>query len=382
MEAGAAISERVSRDIDAAGGAISFARFMERALYEPGFGYYERAAVPVGKGGDFYTSVSVGPLFGELLAHRFAGYLEDLAARSGPNERFQLVESGAHDGQLAADILAFLDQWRPELAARTDYWLVEPSSTRQKWQRSRLAPYGNRVRWWSRLDCLPPVSGVVLGNELLDAFPVHRLGWDAGRREWFEWGVGRSAAGLAWCRLPVPTVPVPALVPELLEVLPDGFSTEVCPAAEAWWGQAAACLRSGWLFTADYGLEAAEFFVPRRAGGTLRAYEAHRLVDVDLNRPGAQDLTAHVNFSVLCAAGERQGLKTDCLTGQRRFLTEVFAETQRTPGRFPDWDARRVRQFQTLTHPEHLGSAFSILVQSRSEDPRDLVAPASDGGVS
>jgi SAM-dependent MidA family methyltransferase len=367
---GAALLElrrRLREEMAAHDGAISFARFMARALYEPGLGYYERDRGVVGKAGDFYTSVSVGPLFGELLACQFATWLESLPDFQNPAARFQLVEAGAHDGTLARDLLTALAQQRPELGARIDYRIIEPSPIRQAWQRTTLAAWGTQVHWCAAVAEVGEIRGVILSNELLDALPVHRLGWDAVQRRWFEWGVEPSGEQFGWVRgaLVTPGVPLPELPAELLAVLPDGFTTEVCPAATDWWRRAAAQLTAGWLFTADYGLEAAEFFLPHRTNGTVRAYSGHRLVADVLADPGAQDLTAHVNFTALQEAGVAAGLATVARRSQRRFLTDVFTVTQGAGSGFPTWDAPRVRQFQTLTHPEHLGRAFSVLAQRR-----------------
>ena len=170
-------------------GAITFARFMELALYCPGLGYYESPETQVGQKGDFYTSVSVGSLLGELLAFQFAGWLEESGASP-----WQLLEAGAHDGQLAADILNWLSQRRPELLARFEYWILEPSERRRRRQQETLAAYKERVRCFSSWAELPAtgVRGVIFSNELLDAFPVHRIGWDASRQRWFEWGVSQK----------------------------------------------------------------------------------------------------------------------------------------------------------------------------------------------
>jgi SAM-dependent MidA family methyltransferase len=123
-------------------GILPFARFMELALYCPDYGYYERESDTVGRAGDFYTSVSAGPLFGELLAWQIAVWLKPL-----PGDRLQIVEAGAHDGKLAADILGWLRQWRPELFARVEYVICEPSVRRRRWQESRLTDCGAPVRW-------------------------------------------------------------------------------------------------------------------------------------------------------------------------------------------------------------------------------------------
>lgn len=374
-KASAEMSEVIHAEIRAAGGVISFARFMELALYAPGLGYYERAAQVVGREGDFYTSVSVGPVFGELLAFQFA---EWMAADSS----FQIVEVGAHDGRLARDILGWLRQWRPALAGAMEYWIVEPSPIRRGWQTETLAPFAGQVRWASAIpdsngsaaanlrsliSHLPLIRGVLFANELLDALPVHRLGWDAAAHAWFEWGVTAQADGLEWSRLVLPPVSaiVPVLPDELLAVLPDGFSTEACPVATDWWRNAAQALVEGRLLTFDYGLEDAEFFLPQRAGGTLRGYHRHRFADHVLAHPGDQDLTAQVNFTAVQHAGEAAGLSTEVFTRQSHWLTGIMARTGAVPNAFESWNAQRIRQFQTLTHPEHLGRAFSVLVQRR-----------------
>jgi SAM-dependent MidA family methyltransferase len=377
-----ALAEIIRSEI-ARNGALSCARFMELALYHPVHGYYERDASTVGRRGDFFTSVSVGSLFGELLAFQFAEwlaeYFETPEAASWPT--CQIVEAGAHDGRLAADILGHLREYRPALFDRLEYWIVEPSARRRTWQRETLRPFEGLVRWCSSLAGLTSqprsgIHGVVFSNELLDAFPVHRLGWDTKETRWFEWGVGFDGGRFAWTRLagdlplkacqPLATFHQPSveLPPALLAVLPDGFTVEAGPAAIHWWQQAAQALEWGVLLTLDYGLHAEEFFAPQRAAGTLRAYQGHHEVADLLAEPGAQDLTAHVNFTALQAAGEAIGLTTEGLLRQAKFLTRIFAATQESPAQFPAWTPERVRQFQTLTHPEHLGRPFQVLLQS------------------
>jgi SAM-dependent MidA family methyltransferase len=355
-------------------GPMPFARFMDAALYTPGLGYYERGPGQVGRGGDFCTSVSVGPLFGGLLAAQIADWL-DAEGGDGP---LALVEAGAHDGQLAHDILAALGRRRPDLLDRIHYWLIEPSVQRQNWQRLKLENVASRVGWVAGFDQLPPsgVRGVILSNELLDAFPVHRLGWDARRRRWFEWGVGWQEGRFTWQPLP-PDTGGPdwdqALamagfdLPDALRaVLPDGYVLEWAPGAAAWWEQAAGALRSGRLLTLDYGFTALELLNPARTTGTLRAYARHQTGADPLANPGEQDLTAHVNFTQIQLAGERAGLQTVGLFTQPEFLSRIAA---RLLAHEPAWTAHEVRQFQSLTHPDHLGRAFRVLVQKRNAPP-------------
>ena len=344
---------------------------MELALYCPNYGYYEQKRDTPGKRGDFYTSVSVGPLFGELLAFQFAEWLEQLPIADC---RLPIVEAGAHDGRLAKDILNWLKLQRPTLFERIEYWILEPSTRRQEWQRETLEDFAPHVRW--EASHLTPhasrLNGIIFSNELLDAMPVHRLGWDAQRRQWFEWGVTILSERFDWCRLPnsVPATrhpPPAAIAPELLEILPEGFTIEICPAAETWWREAAARLQHGKLVTLDYGLSAEEFFAPQRRDGTLRAYRQHQICGDVLANPGDQDLTAHVNFTALQQAGEAVGLKTESLLTQAQFLTRIGARAWSPENNFGVWSQERSRQLQTLTHPQHLGRAFRVLVQSRGD---------------
>ncbi|HEX4350235.1 MAG TPA: SAM-dependent methyltransferase [Verrucomicrobiae bacterium] len=351
---------------------ISFARFMELALYCPETGYYEAKKDIVGRRGDFITSVSVGSLFGELLAFQFAEWLGELPIA---NYRLPIVEAGAHDGRLAADILSWLRAHRPGLFETVEYIIIEPSPSRQHWQKETLADFAGKVSWASQLSELKnrqsaignqqSFGGIIFSNELLDAFPVHRYGWDAGNKSWFEWGVALEGENFCWVRIQPPASSLQGLCPSELEnVLPDGYMIETSPAAGDWWREAAAILSRGKLLTIDYGHSEEEIFSPARTRGTLRAYHQHHVSDDLLANPGEQDLTAHVDFSAIQKAGEAAGLRTEQFCTQPQFLTRILqrAVTGKT---FASVDAKQVRQFQTLTHPEHLGRAFRVLVQSR-----------------
>jgi len=377
-----------------AGGAISFARFMELALYCPVYGYYEKEEDTIGRRGDFYTSVSVGDLFGELLAFQFSRWLEEWPMSNdearlshvqpqaqGPWTRVRIVEAGAHRGQLAKDILTWLREHRPELFGRLRYCIVEPSLRRRAWQQRALDEFAATLRWaatFSELtDADPgtpsaprPAGTVIFANELLDALPMHRVGWDARKRSWFEWGVTIQRERFIWTRMEQSGAPGgppfegPKLPPRLLDVLPDGFVTEICPAARGWWVEAARALHWGKLLTFDYGHAAEELL--QRAKGTLRAYRDHHISDEVLEFPGEQDITASVDFSALLEAGESAGLRTEAFEPQGRFLTRLAAPFVEANTRAGQWPPQRVRQFQTLTHPDHLGASFRVLVQSSS----------------
>ncbi len=362
---------------------------MELALYCPDTGFYEKDDDTLGRGGHFFTSVSVGPLFGDLLAYQIAEWMIESDGRSaaaasgvGPTiiagqansrrEGYLLIEAGAHRGQLARDILTWLRGRRPELLERIEYWIIEPSPRRQQWQARSLAEFRAKVHWADSLASvrqeLMTQTGIIIANELLDAMPVHRLGWDAHRRVWFEWGVAWRDDHFAWVRLSEPCAESGILSwipPELLAMLPDGFSTEICPLAEKWWGEAAGVLQRGKLLTFDYGLEGEEFIVPHRAQGTLRAFRNHRCNEDLLADPGEQDITAHVNLSRIRAVGEAAGLRTESRATQAQFLTEIATRFWQEPDRNGRWSSKQIREFQTLVHPQHLGRAFCVVLQSR-----------------
>ena len=217
-----------------------------------------------------------------------------------------------------------------------------------------------------------------------------RLGWAAKQHTWYEWGVTIRDGLFTWIKMSAPT-PLPAGQEPLAKIssnvlpnslhhsttpplhhsvsfdLPDQFILEVCPATEQWWRTAASMLQRGKLLTIDYGFTAEELLLPERTQGTLRAYQGHHVSSDLLAFPGQQDLTAHVNFSAIRAAGESAGLKTEALATQEQFLTQIAAEVWKGESTLGKWSPQQTRQFQTLVHPEHLGRAFRVLVQGSSE---------------
>ncbi|MBL9173782.1 MAG: SAM-dependent methyltransferase [Verrucomicrobiales bacterium] len=372
-----ALQDRILHAIADAGGVIPFARFMAAALYEPDLGYYERTPSVVGRRGDFQTAVTVGPLFGELLAFQFATWLETPGVVP-ENGALHVVETGAHDGRLMADILGWLRTWRPQLVARIQPWILDPSPRRRDWQRETLGRAGFQVEWAADPAELGQrtggVNGVLYSNELLDAFPVHRLAWSRTRSRWQELGVAWDGERFVGRRMPDESVTAATpdlhrlseLPAELLSVLPDGFLVEVCPAAADWWREMAGILRSGVHVALDYGFPDDTVLRPEHPEGTLRAYRAHQVSGDVLTDPGEQDLTAQVDFGAIASVGAAAGLRTLAREPQRRWLTRIFEATLNSESGFSEWDAPRVRQFQTLTHPEHLGRRFQVLAQARA----------------
>jgi SAM-dependent MidA family methyltransferase len=349
------VLERLEQELR--NGVMPFARFMELALYSPEVGYYERQLAQIGSRGDFYTSVSTGPFFGELLAFQFGRWF-------GDQKDFgvlQIVEAGAHNGQLAADVLGGLRKHFPALLSRTEYHIVEPSPSRQQAQQAMLQDFPG-IRWRESMRDVKQVRGVVFSNELLDAMPVHRFQWNKPANRWEEIGVAKSGTGFTWQPLSAPTTMPPALPQALLDVLPHGYALETSPVANAWWQSAAESLAAGKLLTIDYGGTFEEMLNPGRTKGSLRAYSRHHVSADVLAAPGEQDITADVDFTEISRIGEAAGLNTESFTTQSQFLTAIARDLWTRTG---SWPQEQVRQFQTLTHPEHLGRPFRVLVQSR-----------------
>ncbi len=340
-------------------GPMRFDRFMQLALYHPKHGYYGRPR-PIGRTGDFYTSVSVGPLFGRLLARQF----QQMAELPGEDE-FWVVEQGAHDGQLARDVLEELGRV-PRSAVRWRYLIIEPSRAAREAQATVLSEFSGQVRWLERLEDFAETkpAGVYFSNELVDALPVRLI--ERTPSGWCERCVGLEGKdSFAWTLTPIVDDELRDAMAE--RSLPDvpGYQTEIHLEARRWMRAVAGFLRRGYIATIDYGYPAALYDAPFRQAGTLSCYrEHHRGGDV-LADPGEQDITAHVELTSLARAGEKAGWTTLGLVDQQRFLTGIVGQDSGVIS------PAEVRALQTLTHPEHLGSRFKVLIQAK-DAPSDL----------
>jgi len=329
-------------------GPLPFRRYMELALYHPEFGYYTSGRAQIGRKGDFFTNVSVGPLFGRLLAWEFAR----LWAAEGRPSDFTLVEQGAHGGELMGDVLGGLQELAPECFAATRAILVEPSPALAARQKEHLA--SQPVRWATSLENLEPFAGVHFSNELPDAFPVHLVQWTG--TEWLERGVQAKGDALEFINLPLSSLELAEACASIPQPLPAGYITEVNLAAPRWLAGIAGKLTRGSVLVVDYGYPREEYYAPERTEGTLSAYASHRREPNPLARPGEVDLTAHVDFTGLAAAGERAGLRVAELTDQHHFIVRLgmdyFASER---------PAKERRAFMTLMHPQFMGRAFKVL---------------------
>ena len=352
------MAAHIGDEIRRAGGWIPFSAFMRMALYAPGLGYYAAGANKFGAAGDFFTAPELSSLFGHALANQFA---EVLRATGG-----SVLELGAGTGRLAADILtrlAALD------VLPATYAILEPSpDLRERQQRTlrRLAPeLASRVRW---LDALPGEwSGVIFGNEVLDALPVELLA----RRdsEHLRRGVTVDGAGrIAWRDVPLTDDSHRRAIDTLF---PAGdYESEINPEAEALTATLAHLLRRGLLLWIDYGFPAREYYHPQRTTGTLMChYRQHAHAD-PLLLPGLQDITAHVDFSAIAQAGLDAGLELAGYTTQAGFLLNCgIADLLQQTGEPGTVEfLRHSNAVQRLLSPAEMGELFKVIAFTRDVD--------------
>ncbi|BCU78341.1 SAM-dependent methyltransferase [Luteolibacter sp. LG18] len=334
---------------------MPFDRFMAAALYDPTRGYYARGTRQVGRKGDFFTSVSVGPAFGQLLARRFA----DWWTGAGEPARWRILEMGAHDGTLARDILETLAASSPTAFAGLTYAILEQLPSLAAAQTERLSDYGDRFQSVASPAELAPLPGIIFGNELLDALPCHVLEW----REafWWEGRIDASNGHFQWNfnirwdgPSPQPSVP-----------LPSGYRTETRTGYRDLLASLAPTLERGLMLWIDYGFARPEYLLPERTAGTLRTFTRHRAGDDPLDSPGERDITAHVDFTAVAEAALSLGIVPTDFRDQGSWLTRQAGTWLRHLEQHPDPAA--IRQFQTLVHPAHLGARFHVLELSVNE---------------
>jgi SAM-dependent MidA family methyltransferase len=327
---------RFMRETIRAYGPQPFAWFMEQALYHPEHGYYSSGRASIGRRGDYFTNVSVGPIFGQLLAAQFA----EIWQRLGQIGNFAIVEQGAHHGDFARDVLARVRERFPKFFAALRYRIVEPFPVLQDRQSATLADFRDKVQWTRSLT---PFTGVHFSNELLDALPVNLPG---------------KRVGLA--------------NDEFVFIdVPDDPATKANQWALDWIDVVAANLRRGFVIMIDYGHARSRFH------HSLQVRAQHRHLDSPFEQIGRADISMHVNWTDLAERAEADGLYIAGFTDQHRFLTGILSTyPELLPSDSSDLTAlssqvsrageREIaRELQTLLHPEMLGRAFQVVALSR-----------------
>jgi SAM-dependent MidA family methyltransferase len=358
LAASHALQRLIAGEIARHGGAISFARFMELALYAPDLGYYSGGAEKLGRDGDFTTAPEISPLFGAALAQAAAAII----AQSAPN----ILEFGAGTGKLARDVLTALAQAG---VAVDSYAIVELSGELRARQQQALRAFP-QVRW---LDGFPEsFSGVVLGNEVLDAMPVQLVTRSAGA--WREMMVTVRDGEFAFAQQ-APDAALAAHIARQVpdaDALPDGYLTEVHPVACGFMASLARMLGAGTgaAILLDYGFPAHEYYLAQREAGTLMCHYRHHAHPDPFYLPGLQDITAHVDFTAMALAAQDHGLDVLGYMNQASFLLgaglgELLLRTDPSdPMRY----LPQANAVQKLVSPAEMGELFKVLIVGKGVD--------------
>ena len=360
------LSTRIAAEIARRGGWLSFARYMEMALYEPGLGYYSNPGQVFGAAGDFVTAPELTPLFGATLARQVSPWLKDPAlAGSGQ----VVLEVGGGSGMLAAQLLNALDNVGHH---EVRYLILELSAERREHQRQTLKSLApglmDRVGW---LETFPEsFAGVVVANELLDAMPVQLFEWqaDAGA-ELQEMGVTWVDGQFAWAPRPADAVLTETVTALRNRLGPEGaqwhspYRSEICPAQQAWMRTLADCMTAGVVMLLDYGFAAPEYYHPQRDQGTLMCHYRHRSHADPFLWPGLSDITAHVDFTALARAATAEGFSLVGYTSMAAFLLNAglldeLADLPREPESF--WFAQ-AQAVQQLISEAEMGELFKVI---------------------
>lgn len=342
----------MAAQIEAAGGWISFERYMALALYAPGLGYYAGGATKLGAAGDFITAPEMTPLFAQALSTQVAQILQ----ASAP----QILEFGAGSGALARDLIHAL---RAQGQRVQRYFIVEPSPSLRERQRITLAEYADILEW---LDTPPEkFRGAVLANEVLDAMPVQLfVRTDAAI---LERGVVMEDGNFGWSAQPAPPS-LQAAVDELeteLGPLPAPYLSEWPQTACAWINSLAQMLEQGAALLIDYGLPRREFYHPQRNRGTLMCHYRHRAHTDPLWLPGLNDITAHVDFTAMAEHAQAAGLDVLGYTTQSHFLLNCGLLSCLSA---QEADARNKQAVQRLISEAEMGELFKVLAVGRGID--------------
>lgn len=339
----------ITQEISNHAGWISFARYMELALYAPRFGYYTGGAAKLGSAGDFITAPEISSLFGGALAN--------VARQVLTQTSNQLMEFGAGTGKLALDLLTELHRRE---CPPDRYYIVELSGELRSRQEQTLNAFPEVV-WLEQMPL--SFSGMVLGNEVLDAMPVQLV--KKTNSGWQELGVSWQGDALTWTLRELADLSVLEQIPNIDE-LPVGYLTEVHPVACGFMATVAQMLQvggSGLVLWIDYGFPAAEYYLHQRDQGTLMCHYRHHAHAEPFYWPGLQDITAHVDFSALTRAGQLAGLDLLCYTSQANFLihADIAEILMRTSPADPLHYLPQANAMQKLVSPAEMGELFKVL---------------------
>jgi SAM-dependent MidA family methyltransferase len=360
-----AISEKLHQIIAAEirrEGPLPFARFMDICLYYPRYGYYSSGRASRGRGGDYFTSPTIHPIFGALIGKQMAQMWRILGA-----EAFEVVEMGGGEGYLCMDILDYLEHKEPQFYALLLYRMVEMSPVVIEHQQRLLTPHGAKVAWHQLNEMGDlKIEGCFLSNELVDSFPVHQVVMEGGALQ--EVYVDLDTGGFKEVQRGPSTPALEAYFRRLGITLAEGQQAEVNLEALRWLQRVAQGLERGFVITVDYGYPAQELYSPLRHEGTLLCFQGHKVLADPYVNLGQQDMTSHVDFTSLIMGGEECRLQLTGLVPQYRFLLSlgILEEVARLGEGKGEREALNERlTIKNLILPGGMGETFKVLIQHK-----------------
>jgi len=356
------LQQVIAEQMAVSGGSISFAEFMQMALYAPGLGYYSAALQKFGSGGDFTTAPEISTLFSRCVASQCEEVIAEL-------ESADVLEVGAGSGAMAAEILAALQR---NESLPNHYYILELSGSLRARQRetieARVPDLVERVQW---IDALPEsgFSGVIVSNELLDAMPVDIFYIHDG--EIFTRTVAIEEGKFIWQQKPADDDVVEVvrkLEQQLGEPFAEGYCSEINFAARGWVTSMAECLEQGLILQVDYGYPQHEYYHPQRNMGTLMCHYQHRAHADPLLWVGLQDITAHVDFTAVAEAAHAVGLVVEGFTTQAHFLLSLGIEQNLASVEDAGEHMQLAQQLKQLMLPSEMGELFKVIALTKNMD--------------
>lgn len=339
-------------------GPISFDEFMYMALYHPKLGYYMRKETKIGKEGDFFTASHVGKVFGVILCRAIERYAE----RLGFPKEFIITEMGPGMGYLAADILDELKK-KENIYTYLKYNLVELNSELETIQRNRLKDHHLRTFWFNSIEKITPLEGVIICNEIFDALPVKIF--EIRNRRLYEVYISIDKNSKLIETLMPPNDELLSYIelfaPHVIEI--EGYRSEICLEGKTLIHRLSNILKKGFLLIIDYGYEMEEYYDPRRHRGTLLCYHKHQLFENPYINIGSQDITTHVNFTLLRKWAEGVGFTYESFQSQSQFLTSFCDESLL----FRLKSEGLIDKFKRLVFPQGMGETHKVMVLSKHQ---------------
>ncbi|MDR6551357.1 SAM-dependent methyltransferase [Paenibacillus qinlingensis] len=357
-----ALKERINSTVNQ---RITFRDYMEICLYRDPGGYYRKEQIKIGKQGDFYTSSSIGTIMGEMVA---AFLLKQLHGEASQSSCIEVVEWGGGNGRMALHVLNELRQSNPDIYNRVTYTLIESSAFHRQLQREMLIEHVERIRFMEEAAWLsegPAEMVYVLANELLDAFPIHRIQYkdQAFLESYVHWQEEEPNFQEIW--LPLESGRILDYLNTLEVQWQDGQISEMNLEAVDWYDRLAGRIVSGCVIAIDYGDVAEELYASHRHQGTLMCYRNHEAHGNPFINQGEQDITAHVNFSLCQAAAVSSGFEPYLLQTQRQFLVEqgILEQLQNhfDPNPFSEV-SKRNRSIRQLLLSDGMSELFKVFI--------------------